>query len=233
MKTEKGNLLLSTTLLIIAMMAMITAIGCNRVQSIVTPETEEPSWSSTAHGLNYSVYADANADTVYIVADENHTVIGKRGDLFPQTTGHLSPNPEVKYGDEFGFSVALYEDPITDISYIVVGAPSSNNGHGAAYVFSDDKYGWRQIYAMTGHGTNRGLGFVVHIEEDSGEVVLSVLEEDGFHHRVILATRSDRVHDLQNVLQELLDDIEDIKNAPPTPDNDNQEPAENSGEDLG
>ena len=37
--------------------------------------------------------------------------------------------PFSSVGDDFGFSVALHED------YLLIGAPGSNNGHGAAYLY--------------------------------------------------------------------------------------------------
>ena len=44
-----------------------------------------------------------------------------------KTAEITAPFPSV--GDDFGFSVALYED------YLLIGAPGSNNGHGAAYLY--------------------------------------------------------------------------------------------------
>ena len=45
-----------------------------------------------------------------------------------QKTAELTaPNPTV--GDDFGFSIALHKD------YLLIGAPGSNNGYGAAYLY--------------------------------------------------------------------------------------------------
>ena len=51
-----------------------------------------------------------------------------------QKTGELTaPNPMV--GDDFGFSIALHKD------YLLIGAPGSNNGYGAAYLYHKNYVG--------------------------------------------------------------------------------------------
>ena len=59
-------------------------------------------------------------------------------DSIQKTAEITAPFPSV--GDDFGFSVALYED------YLLIGAPGSNNGHGAAYLYHKNYAGnWALI----------------------------------------------------------------------------------------
>tara|TARA_B100001250_G_scaffold330988_1_gene295993 strand:- start:187 stop:3900 length:3714 start_codon:yes stop_codon:yes gene_type:complete len=59
-------------------------------------------------------------------------------DSIEKTAEITAPFPSV--GDDFGFSVALYED------YLLIGAPGSNNGHGAAYLYHKNYAGnWALI----------------------------------------------------------------------------------------
>ena len=65
-----------------------------------------------------------------------------------KTAEITAPFPSV--GDDFGFSVALYED------YLLIGAPGSNNGHGAAYLYHKNYAGnWGLI--KTYENPNQGV----------------------------------------------------------------------------
>ncbi|MEC7822173.1 MAG: choice-of-anchor B family protein [Candidatus Neomarinimicrobiota bacterium] len=114
--------------------------------SIVFPSSGRKSHSSELLNRGRTIPI-ALSENFLVTARTFSTLIPRTVDIYDlyngigslQKTAEITaPYPSV--GDDFGFSIALHED------YLLIGAPGSNNGHGAAYLYHKNYAGnWALI----------------------------------------------------------------------------------------